>query len=206
MVRILKLIKEYYEKTIIINKSRFIGQAFRVDSVEEVEEILSQVRKKYYDATHNCYAYRIGDNIQKMSDDGEPAKTAGAPILDVIQKLDITNILVIVTRYFGGILLGAGGLVRAYSSTTSTALSEAKYYVLENQIRFRATLSYSAYQTFNKMLNYVYIEKTSFLNEVIVEGYCKEEFYPNLQKDAYTYKIGDMLLENLGLFPIEVPC
>ena len=71
----LKLINGTYENTIIINKSRFIAQAFRVDSVSEVEEILAKTRKKYYDATHNCYAYRIGDNIQKMSDDGEPAKT-----------------------------------------------------------------------------------------------------------------------------------
>lgn len=205
MVRKLKLIQQYYENTIIINKSRFIAEAFRVNTLDEIEDILTKTRKKYYDANHHCYAYRLDENRQKCSDDGEPAKTAGAPILDVLNKMDITNILVIVTRYFGGILLGTGGLVRAYSSATSEVLKNAKFFILEKQIRFKATLSYSAYQIFTKMFNYVHIEKTSFLDEVIIEGYCKEPLYQNLQKDAYTYKIGDILLENLGLFPIEVP-
>ena len=95
-----------------------------MNSIEEVEEKLAYVRKKHYDARHNCYAYILGDNqeIQKASDDGEPSKTAGAPMLDVLKKNNMTNILAIVTRYFGGILLGAGGLVRAYSSSVSECL------------------------------------------------------------------------------------
>ena len=96
-------INNTYENTIVINKSEFITHLYRVESVEVVDEILAKTRKKYYDATHNCYAYIIGDNqeIQKASDDGEPQKTAGAPMLDVLKKKNMTNILVITTRYFG---------------------------------------------------------------------------------------------------------
>ena len=205
MVIKLKYIQGTYENTIIINKSKFIAQAFRVDSLEEIEDILSRIRKKYYDATHNCYAYRLGENIQKMSDDGEPAKTAGAPMLDVLLKQDVTNILVIVTRYFGGTLLGAGGLVRAYSSSTSEVLKGVTFYTLKPQKKFILTISYSSYQTLTKMFPYIKIEKTSFMSEVTIEGYCDIELYDNIIKDAYTYKIGDLNITPLEVSTIEIP-
>ena len=205
MVIKLKYIQGTYENTIIINKSKFIAQAFRVDSLEEIEDILSRIRKKYYDATHNCYAYRLGENIQKMSDDGEPAKTAGAPMLDVLLKQDVTNILVIVTRYFGGTLLGAGGLVRAYSSSTSEVLKGVTFYTLKPQKKFILTVSYSSYQTLTKMFPYIKIEKTSFMSEVTIEGYCDIELYDNIIKDAYTYKIGDLNITPLEVSTIEIP-
>lgn len=205
MVIKLKLIQGTHEATIIINKSKFIAQAFRVDSTEEIEEILTKVRKKYYDATHNCYAYRLENNIQKMSDDGEPAKTAGAPILDVILKQDITNVLVIVTRYFGGILLGAGGLVRAYSSATSEVFKNINFFTPKPQTKFSLTLSYSSYQILTKMLSYIKIEKTSFMSEVTIEAHCDNELFDNISKDAYTYKIGDLSINKIGIFSIEVP-
>lgn len=201
----MKLIKGTYENTIIINKSRFIAQAFRVDSIEEIEEILAKTKKKYYDATHNCYAYRLGDNIQKMSDDGEPAKTAGAPMLDVLLKQDITNVLVIVTRYFGGTLLGAGGLVRAYSSATSEVLKNITFYTPKLQQQFIITLSYSSYQTLLKMFPYIQIEKTSFMSEVTVEGHCDVDLYDKISLDAYTYKIGDINITPLSISTIEIP-
>ena len=205
MVIKLKLINGSYENTIIINISKFIAQAFRVDSIEEIEDILARTRKKYYDATHNCYAYRLGDNIQKMSDDGEPAKTAGAPMLDVLLKQDVTNILVIVTRYFGGTLLGAGGLVRAYSSSTSEVLKDVTFYKPKQQKRFIITISYSSYQTLTKMLPYIKIEKTSFMSEVTIEGYCDIELYDNIVKDAYTYKIGDLSITPINISTIAIP-
>ena len=201
----MKLIKGTHENTIIINKSRFIAQAFRVDSLEEIEEILAKTKKKYYDATHNCYAYRLGDNIQKMSDDGEPAKTAGAPMLDVLLKQDITNVLVIVTRYFGGTLLGAGGLVRAYSSATSEVLKNVTFYTPKLQQQFIITLSYSSYQTLLKMFSYIQIEKTSFMGEVTVEGHCDVDLYYKISLDAYTYKIRDINITPLGISTIEIP-
>lgn len=201
----MKYIQGNYENTITIQKSKFIAEAYRVNSVQEVEQILSAIQKKYYDATHHCYAYRIDSTIQKMSDDGEPSKTAGAPILDVILKKDITNILIVVTRYFGGILLGAGGLVRAYSSAASTTLEHANYFIKEEQNKFQLTCSYSAHQTLLKIIKYILIEKTSYLTEVTILGYCKKEKFKKLQEDLFTYKIGDTQIQDLGVFSIEVP-
>lgn len=201
----MKFIQGNYENTIVIQKSKFIAEAYRVDSVEEIEAILTSIRKKYYDATHHCFAYRLKDNIQKMSDDGEPAKTAGAPILDVILKQDITNILIVVTRYFGGILLGAGGLVRAYSGAASAVLEQTNFYKLEEQNKFQITCSYSSYQTILKTMKYIQIEKTSFLTEVTILGFCKKDFFSKLKEDFYTYKIADTQLQDLGVFLIETP-
>ncbi|MDE7106043.1 MAG: YigZ family protein [Anaeroplasmataceae bacterium] len=201
----MKFIQGNYENTIVIQKSKFIAEAYRVDSVEEIEQILTAIRKKYYDATHHCFAYRLKDNIQKMSDDGEPAKTAGAPILDVILKQDITNILIVVTRYFGGILLGAGGLVRAYSSAASTVLENVCFYHPMEQNKFQITCSYSSYQTILKTMKYIQIEKTSFLTEVTILGYCRKDLFSRLMEDFYTYKIADTQLKDLGVFQIETP-
>lgn len=109
----------------IIQKSRFIGYVKRVVSEEEAQEFIRKIKKKHADATHNCSAYLIGehDQIQKANDDGEPSGTAGVPILEVLKKRELKDTVVVVTRYFGGIKLGAGGLIRAYSSTTSLALN-----------------------------------------------------------------------------------
>lgn len=108
-------------------KSRFIASVFPVQTQEEADEILTKIRKKYWDATHNCYAYQIGERneIQRCSDDGEPQGTAGKPILDVLKGQDIKNTLIIVTRYFGGTLLGTGGLVRAYSKGAKAGIEAA---------------------------------------------------------------------------------
>ncbi len=108
-------------------KSRFIANVFPVSSEEEAFSLIQQCRKKYWDARHNCYAFRIGlqGEIQRFSDDGEPSMTAGKPILDVITGEDLVNTLVVVTRYFGGILLGTGGLVRAYQKAAKVGLAAA---------------------------------------------------------------------------------
>lgn len=107
-----------------IKKSKFYGKKFDVNSVEEVNKILETIKKENKKATHICYAYRIIGNeyLEKAFDDGEPSGTAGRPILNVIQKQDLKNILLVVIRYFGGIKLGAGGLVRAYSKTASETI------------------------------------------------------------------------------------
>lgn len=109
-------------------KSRFIGQAFPVESVAEAEEKIAEISKKYWDARHNCYAYVIGVNGEntKCSDNGEPSGTAGKPILEVINGAELTGTLVVVTRYFGGVLLGTGGLVRAYTQAAQAALAVAQ--------------------------------------------------------------------------------
>ncbi len=112
---------------IIINKSKFIGYASPINSEDEAINFINQIRKKHADATHNVYAYVYGDNsnIQRFSDDGEPSGTAGMPVLNLIKLEDLKNVVVVVTRYFGGILLGAGGLARAYSKTAKIAVDSA---------------------------------------------------------------------------------
>ncbi len=113
---------------IVEKKSRFIAGVFKVESAKEAEEKIAEVSKKYWDARHNCYAYVIGSNseITKCSDNGEPSGTAGKPILEVINGSGITNVLIIVTRYFGGVLLGTGGLVRAYTQAAQAGLAASE--------------------------------------------------------------------------------
>lgn len=122
-------------------KSRFIANIFHVENVTEADEKIKQINKKYYDAKHNCYAY-IVDGIEKCSDDGEPSKTAGAPMLDILKKNQFTNVLVIVTRYFGGILLGTGGLVRAYSEATKRAIENSDVVKIVSGERYIIEVSY----------------------------------------------------------------
>ena len=121
------MIKEYGETSFIERKSRFISYTMPVYTEEEAISFLNEIRKKHYDATHNCYAYILGENsnIQRSSDDGEPSGTAGVPILEVLKKENITNTIIIVTRYFGGIMLGAGGLIRAYTEGAVRAINTA---------------------------------------------------------------------------------
>lgn len=119
-------IKSCVEAEITEKKSKFICHAYHVESVDEAEEILRNLRKEYHDARHNCFAYRvIKDDVSRASDDGEPSGTAGMPMLNILNGRNLSNILVVVTRYFGGILLGTGGLVRAYSLATTLALDSA---------------------------------------------------------------------------------
>ena len=125
----MKIIEKNLETYIIEKKSKFISNIIYVNSIHEAEEKLKQIKKKYYDAKHNCYAYRImeGENIlERSSDDGEPSGTAGKPILDVLTKHNLNFVLAIVVRYFGGIKLGAGGLIRAYSKCISSCLNNTE--------------------------------------------------------------------------------
>ena len=112
---------------LVINKSRFIGQCFPLSAEGEALEQLALIRKRYWDATHNCYAYSVGQKgeIARFSDDGEPGGTAGMPMMDALRGAGVTNVLCVVTRYFGGILLGTGGLVRAYSRSCAEAIRAA---------------------------------------------------------------------------------
>ena len=120
-------LREYGNAEIVIRKSRFIGHAQPVETEEEAVAFVEQIKKKYWDATHNCSAYVVGerDEWQKALDDGEPSGTAGKPILEVIKHRGLKNVVVVVTRYFGGIMLGAGGLVRAYTDGAVAGIEAA---------------------------------------------------------------------------------
>ena len=135
-----KTLKQEAHDEFIINKSRFIGYACPCQTEEEALAFLKQIREKHRDATHNCYAYVIGENagIMRYNDDGEPSGTAGMPMMEVIKARGMVNCCVVVTRYFGGILLGAGGLVRAYSHGCAIALNAAQ--VVKMQLSRRLLL------------------------------------------------------------------
>lgn len=152
----MKTILENTSSEIVEKKSKFIANLYYVETLEDIQKILKDIKKKYYDARHNCYAYSImtKDGIQnKMSDDGEPSGTAGAPMLNIITKNELTNVLIVVTRYFGGILLGTGGLVKAYSEATIKAIEKAKLVTEEKGYELEVTIQYSELEKFNYYCN-----------------------------------------------------
>lgn len=140
-----RMLKAYADTYFTERKSKFISYVKPVYSEEEALQFLGTIRKKHYDATHNCYAYILGEsmNIQRSSDDGEPSGTAGVPILEVMKKEAITNSIIIVTRYFGGILLGAGGLIRAYTEGASQGIKAAGVVRVQPFAISKVTMDYS---------------------------------------------------------------
>ena len=154
--------KEFYtisknETTEIIEKkSKFIADIYPVKNVEEAENKIKEIKKKYYDAKHHCIAYRIVEEdriIEKSSDDGEPSGTAGAPMLNILQGSNLCNIIVIVTRYFGGILLGTGGLVRAYSDSLKEAIKKSTLVEQEPGYEAEIKLPYADFEKFKYYCN-----------------------------------------------------
>ena len=169
MINVFKSIEGEAIAEIIEKKSKFIATLYEANSKEEAEKILQDTRKKYFDAKHHCYAYiieeakqnsqvddfkssgkekannieRVVQRIEKCSDDGEPSGTAGAPLLSLLKSVNLTNVIIIVTRYFGGILLGTGGLVRAYTESAKNAIENAKIVFKDYGVRFEIEVSYS---------------------------------------------------------------
>lgn len=144
-------IKENVQIEIVEKKSKFIANFFYVESVQQVENIIKNIKREYFDARHNCIAYRIIENgqlVEKFSDDGEPSGTAGAPMLNILQKNELVNVLIIVTRYFGGILLGTGGLVRAYSSSLINAIENSEKVLKCIGEELEITLDYNNFENF----------------------------------------------------------
>ena len=197
--------------SLTINKSEFIGHAFYVESVDEAEKYISEIREKYKDATHNCFAYIVGVDklIQKYSDDGEPSGTAGIPMLEVLRKKDLTNCLVISTRYFGGILLGAGGLVRAYTKSIVGVLEKSKIVRKELFYNVDIVLDYiylgkieNILKNFDlKILNIEYLEKVKISLSVKKDNFEKlKNIIINETSDNCTIKINE---ESYGSIFIE---
>ena len=171
-----KTIDEKYESSEIVQKkSKFIADIFYVETATEAEEKIKNIKKKYYDSRHNCYAYRIYSKtgiIQKFSDDGEPSGTAGGPMLNILESKGICNVLVIVTRYFGGILLGTGGLVRAYSEATEEVLNKCNIKEKEIGVKLSIEVKYSDLEKIKYYFN---------KNNIRIIGY---EFLENVKINA----------------------
>lgn len=172
-------VKGYGEHEIIIQKSRFICYVERVTTEEEAIEFIQKIKKKHHDANHNCSAYLIGENdhIQKANDDGEPSGTAGVPMLEVLKKKKLKDTVVVVTRYFGGIKLGTGGLIRAYGKSVSEGL-QATGMVERKLMRIMNTnIDYTWLgKVENELRSSTYLLKEiHYLNDVNVEAYVEEE-------------------------------
>lgn len=172
-------VKGYGENEIVIEKSRFIAYVNRAETEEEAQEFIQSIKKKHWNATHNCSAYMIGENdqIQKANDDGEPSGTAGVPILEVIKKKNLKDTVVVVTRYFGGIKLGAGGLIRAYSKAASEGINATG--VVERKLMrvMHTTVDYHWLGKLEKELrSSVYkIKEIHYLDKVRIETYVEEK-------------------------------
>lgn len=168
----------------IINKSRFIGYAKMVETEEEAQAFVAEIKEKHKDATHNVYAYMAGENnnVQRYSDDGEPSGTAGIPILELLKKEDLKNVAVVVTRYYGGIKLGAGGLVRAYIKGAKCGLESAKIVDKIMYSRLRLRLDYTLHgKVENELMNLGYrTENIVYDDAVNLDILCRSEEYERL--------------------------
>lgn len=189
-----KTISKSVQAEITEKKSKFIANLFPVQNLEDAENLIKQTKKNYHDARHNCVAYRIvkdGIIVEKSSDDGEPSGTAGAPMLNILQKNGLANVLVIVTRYFGGILLGTGGLVRAYSDSLIKAIEEISLVEMCNGIEMDVILEYGDFENFryyckNNKIFIVNVEYNEFIRcKIDLEDNKKEK----LMRDYETKNI-----------------
>jgi len=185
---------------IVEKKSKFIAQIFYIKSIEEAEKIISDTKKEYYAARHNCFAYTVYDEIKdeiysKSSDDGEPSGTAGAPMLSVITGNGLVNVLIIVTRYFGGILLGTGGLVRAYKEATEKVIKISKLHRFIKGYEIKVFVDYNNWDKFNyycknngiNIIKTEYSEKIECVFEVSKENFEKDNLFYN-EKDIIRQK------------------
>lgn len=178
----------------IIKNSRFITRLVKITKKDEVEDILNNVKKEYPKATHYCYAYIVND-YKKASDDGEPGGTAGMPILNVLEKEDMTSVIAIVVRYFGGIKLGAGGLVRAYSSSVRDTLKKADKILLIEGVQIKITIPYDRQNELNYILKDSEIVDKTFTDKVTYIINCSKEmseklhqYNPIIIKETYIEK------------------
>ena len=191
-----------------IKKSRFICHVKRVYSEDEARAFIAAIKKEHYKATHNCSAFIIGEksDIKRTSDDGEPSGTAGVPMLGVLEKHKLTNLCVVVTRYFGGIKLGAGGLIRAYAGSVALAIKEIGLVEIKEQAGLRLQLSYSQYQDFTNFLKVQNLEETDTIFTELVDTtiYIDKNIKEITKRNLTEFFNGKIELTDLGLREVEV--
>lgn len=183
-------IKDQIVYTTEIQKSKFICKIIRINNIEQINNELDIVKKEYKDANHYCYAY-VFKNVKRFSDDGEPSGTAGMPILNVIEAKKLTNILVIVTRYFGGIKLGTGGLVRAYTNSVVNALNETNIVELIIGKKVKIIFDYDKEKHIKQILTDINILEKKYLEnvELIILIKDKDLLLLLLEKNNVSYEI-----------------
>ena len=194
-------IKENIRTEIVVKKSKFIANFIKVSSKEEAEEEIKKIKKKYFDARHNCIAYRILEDetiIERFSDDGEPSGTAGSTMLNILQKNNLINVVIVVTRYFGGILLGTGGLVRAYSDVLLKAIEESNISNLILGEECEVAVEYNNFEKFKYYCknNDINIKNSIYTEEIV----CKIE----MEDDVKEKLLKDFELKNVNLLYLKI--
>lgn len=192
-----------------IKKSRFICHAKRVYSEEEARDFITAIKKEHYKATHNCSAFIVGERseIKRTSDDGEPSGTAGIPMLGVLENHNLTNVCVVVTRYFGGIKLGAGGLIRAYAGSVALAVKEIGIIEIKEQAGIQIHMTYAQYQEYGNFLkehNLIELE-TNFTDQVDTMIFIDKEKKDGIKADLIEFFNGKVTLTDKDLREVEVP-
>lgn len=172
-----KTIKTDAVSTLVVERSKFISHIKRVDSREQAEEFINEIKKEYWDARHNVYAYALKNGESRCTDDGEPSGTAGMPTLDVILKQGYSDVVIVTTRYFGGILLGTGGLVRAYSKSAALALEQAGSVQVCECALYKVEVDYSLAQSFERFLkdNDCFIKNKEYAQNVTIDYFTRAE-------------------------------
>ncbi len=182
-------------------RSRFIGYVSPVKTAQEANGFINEIRQKHWDAKHNVYAYILKDgNIKKFSDDGEPQGTAGMPVLDVLEKSGVTDVCVVVTRYFGGVLLGGGGLVRAYSNSAKIALEAGKIITMRPCAELKAVCDYSFYGKLNSLIENFggVIRHTDFSEKTTVSFGIPSEKEESVKEKIFEASNGRIMPEKVG--------
>ena len=192
----------------IIEKSRFIATIAPVSTEEEAQAFIQRISKEFWDATHNCTAYAIGprQEQQRSSDNGEPSGTAGKPMLEVLKKTTITNVAVVVTRYFGGIKLGAGGLIRAYSHSVANAVQEGPKLLIAPRQIVSLTIDYSYFGSVERQLQTLGLSyQPSFTDTISLEIYVEPNFVSDLETTITNLTGGNLLWELQDIRMVELP-
>ena len=192
----------------IIEKSRFIATIAPVSTEEEAQAFIQRISKEFWDATHNCTAYAIGprQEQQRSSDNGEPSGTAGKPMLEVLKKTTITNVAVVVTRYFGGIKLGAGGLIRAYSHSVAKAVQESPKLLIAPRQIVSLTIDYSYFGSLERQLQTLGLPyQSTFTDTISLEIYVEPSFVSDLETTITNLTGGNLLWELQDIRMVELP-
>lgn len=198
MAKDYKTVLENASDEFVEKRSRFIGYCKPVKTEQDAIDFINEKRSEHWNATHNVYAYSLREgNIKRYSDDGEPSGTAGMPVLDVIVKNEIFDVVVVVTRYFGGVLLGTGGLVRAYSHGSKIAVEAAKPVIMQNCLVCEARCAYNQYGKVSSLIIGVgaAVDDTIYESDVLVKFHIKPDLLGTLNKKLADATSGEVTVE-----------
>lgn len=198
MAKDYKTVLENASDEFVEKRSRFIGYCKPVKTEQEAIDFINEKRSEHWNATHNVYAYSLREgNIKRYSDDGEPSGTAGMPVLDIIVKNEIFDVVVVVTRYFGGVLLGTGGLVRAYSHGSKIAVEAAKPVIMQNCLVCDARCAYNQYGKVSSLIIGVgaAVDDTVYESDVLVKFHIKPDLLGTLNKKLADATSGEVTVE-----------